>query len=395
MSGINQSTVKVTLRNPLDHTDLLPYYIQVYDGPLAQDWISALKKLLQSGNLLEKNFCFMGFPKTARTLDLLCKEVNDAIFQINMFNSNLGWVNNGLDSYLIEEYYTPDIVRFGPEYPIGNRFHKIGDTDTYQLEHIGLTQKHYALNKLHNHFELLQGTVETLSPYYKFADYDTKYAIRQLNVLCHEMETLILSQQKQAYIPEWARPSQITTWLHAERYALKDEHKDLFIENGYDRRFGHVYMHWAQIGKTLFEVFRDEGAPDLDTTICDAITELKYYSGEFDIEWAKDTVYGDTTTYWFSEQLDAFNEWLIKNNLNPKDKNLSLGYLPIGEVDLNLSFGTTDMIEIWDQLSNHLDIYEIEVDGITQTFNYVWSDPNYKQMQIDIMKPGYDYSSRR
>ena len=50
LSGINQS-IKVTLRNPLDHKDLLDYYIRVYDTQLAQDWIEALKKLLQSGNL--------------------------------------------------------------------------------------------------------------------------------------------------------------------------------------------------------------------------------------------------------------------------------------------------------------------------------------------------------
>ena len=54
MTGTNQ-LVKVTLRNPLDHTDLLDYYICVYDNLLAQDWVIALKNLLQSGNLLEKN----------------------------------------------------------------------------------------------------------------------------------------------------------------------------------------------------------------------------------------------------------------------------------------------------------------------------------------------------
>jgi hypothetical protein len=72
LSGINQLTVKVTLRNPLDYNDLLDYYIIPNGSQLAQDWVSALKKLLQSGNLLEKNFCFMGFPKTARTLSYLC-----------------------------------------------------------------------------------------------------------------------------------------------------------------------------------------------------------------------------------------------------------------------------------------------------------------------------------
>lgn len=385
--------VKVTLRNPLDHADLLDYYINVYDNVLARDWIQALKQLLQNNCLLEKNFCFMGFPDTPRNLELLCQEVNAAIFQINMFNSKLGWINSGLDSYVIEEYFTPDAVRFGPEYPVGERFHRLNDTDTYLMENLGLTQKHGILNKLHNHFELLQGTVDHLSSYYKVADYETKYAIRQLNIICHEMETLILSQQKQKHCVEWTRPSQITTWLHAPRYELKDEHKDLFLVNGYDRRFGHVYMHWAQIGKTLFEVFRDENAPTLTDTICDAITELKYYSGEFDIEWARDVTL-ENNHPWHNEQQAEFRKWLLANNLDPDDKNLSLGYLPIGEVDLTRSFGTTNMFDVWTKLSAHLDIYRIEVDGISSTFDYCWSDSNYKQQQIDIMKPGYDFSSR-
>jgi hypothetical protein len=153
-------------------------------------------------------------------------------------------------------------------------------------------------------------------------------------------------------------------------------------------------MHWAQIGKTLFEVFRDEGAPNLDSTICEAITHLEYYSGEFDIEWAADMCYGDTKTPWHTDQQNAFNEWLIKNNLDPKDKFLSLGYLPLGEVDLERSFGTTNMFSIWDQLSRYLDIYKIEIDDVSQTFEYCWTDTDYKQQQIDMMRPGYDYSSR-
>ena len=48
MSGINQSTVKVTLRNPLDHTDLLDYYIVPNDNQLAKDWVIALKEKCES-----------------------------------------------------------------------------------------------------------------------------------------------------------------------------------------------------------------------------------------------------------------------------------------------------------------------------------------------------------
>jgi len=386
LNGINQSTVKVTLRNPLDHTDLLDYYIVPNDTQLSKDWIIALETLLRLQKALEKNFCFMGFPKTARTLDYLCQELNQAVFQINMFNTTRIWETHGLKSFIIEDYYTKDSVRFGSEYPIA-----IGGSDDNQL---GLDIKHEVMNRLHNYFEHLQGTVENLSLYYKLADHETKYAIRQLNIICHEIENLVLSQRKLITAPKWQRPSQITTFLHADRYELLDEHREGFVTNGYDRRFGHVYMHWAQIGKTLFEVWRDEHAPKLDQTTCDAITQLQYYSGEFDVEWAMDVVYGGEYP-WHDKEQDEFKSWLIDNNLDPLDPKLSLGYLPIGEIDLATSFGTEDPMKIWDMLSDHLDIYAIEVNGTKAIFNYCWSDKEYRQQQIEMMRPGYDYSSSR
>ena len=396
MSGGNQSEVVVTLRNPLDYNDYLKYYIEPLDNQLSRDWIVALESLLSSNNLLEKNFCFMGFPKTQRNLELLCKELNEAIFQINIFNSSCAWLDAGLTSYTIEDYFTPDSVRYGLEYPLATRFGNppTNSEDRYLIGHLALTSKHDILNRLHNHFERLQGTVNNLSQYYIVADYETKYAIRQLNVLCHEIETLILSQQKQAYVPEWSRPSQITTWLHAPRYKLTDEHRKLFVENGYDRRFGYVYMHWAQIGKTLFEVFRDENAPELDDTICEAITNLEYYSGEFDVEWGESMIYGNPKTFWHNEQQDLFRQWLSKHGYDFDDPQLSLGHLPIGQIDLIKSFGTDDKFAIWDLLSDHLDIYQVEVNGVKATFDYCWSDQNYKKMQIEMMRPGYDYNSR-
>jgi len=389
MNGTNQSKITVTLRNPLDYTDQINYYIIPDKHQLAQDWVVALKKLLESGNLLEKNFCFMGFPDSARTLDYLCEELNKSVTVINNFD----FTQHGLENYIIEEWFHPNAVRFPATYPVEGTQLKPGTVDGTRRTNIGLYAKHGILNQLHNHFERLQGTVDSLSPYYRVADYETKWAIRQLNTICHEMESLILSQRKQASTPEWVRPSQITTFLHADRYELTAEHKKLFLENGYDRRFGHVYMHWAQIGKTLIEVFRDEGAPDLTDTVCEAITHLKYYSGEFDIEWAKSVTLADNYP-WVTKFAQEFNEWLVKNKLDPNNPELSLGYLPVGRVDLKSSFGTEDMFKIWEILSTHLDIYKITVDDVTGVFDYCWSDPDYKQQQIDMMRPGYDHSSK-
>lgn len=388
MLGTDQSQVKVTLRNPLDKQDMISYYIIPDDHQLAQDWIEALKQLLKSGNLLEKNYCFVGFAKTARTIEYLCEQLNQSVETINNFD----FTQYGLENYVIEEWFHPNTVRFPDTYPVENR--TTGDSISTSRLRIGLHPKHTILNQLHNHFEHLQGTVNNLSEYYKVADHQTKYAIRQLNIICHELENLILSQRKALVQPEWQRPSQITTFLHADRYTLLDTHKQGFLTNGYDRQFGRVYMHWAQIGKTLFEVWRDEGAPRLTDTICDAITHLEYYSGEFDIEWAKD-VTANSKFPWHDQEQQQFKQWLVDNQLDPTDVDLSLGYLPIGQVDLIASFGTDNMFEIWDTLSQHLDIYQIEVDGVVNTFDYCWTDEDYKQQQINKMRPGYDYSSSR
>jgi hypothetical protein len=278
---------------------------------------------------------------------------------------------------------------------INNYFSDYTISETYTIETIrnGLDPNQDLMNALHNHFERLQGTVENLSDYYCRADYATKYAIRQLNLICHELESLMLSLRKLEQQPDWVRSSQITTFINPKRYLLTDEHRELFCENGYDRVFGGVYMHWTQIGKTLFEVFRDEHAPKLTSTVCEAITHLQYYSGEFDVDWGNSVTYNHGYS-WHCQEQDKFKQWLSDNDYDPMNPKLSLGYLPIGQVNLLKSFNTDNTVEIRKILGKYLDIYSIAVDDVVEIFNYCWSDENYKQQQIDKMKSGYDYNSK-
>lgn len=390
MTGTAKSNITITLRNPVKTQDHLCYTIQPFDTAIARDWAVALEEILEKNKQLEKNFCFLGFPNTARSLEYLCQQLNQAIFQINQFNPQ--WVAAGLAPYIVEEYFCPDSIRFGGDYPVG-AVTAVSELQDFPYEPLGLKIKHEIMNRLHNHFERLQGTVDNLSSYYITADHKTKYAIRQLNIICHEIESLVLSQRKAAVDEDWIRPSQITTFLQVDRYELTAEHKKEFVTNGYNRQFGYVYMHWTQIGKTLFEVYRDEDAPDLLNTTCEAITALKYYSGEFDVEWGNDVVY-DSAYPWHVQEQDKFRAWLIQNQLNPDNPELSLGYLPVGRVLLEESFGTTDPVAIRKILGEYLDIYQIEVNGIKNRFDYCWSDSNYKEQQIAALRPGYDFSSR-
>ena len=384
------NNVRVVLRNPLNKKQQIDYTITGHDTELTRDWLTALEHDIVRPNLmLEKTFCFLGFPHTHRDLEYLCSELNKHIEYINRFNETGIWQSAGLEPYVIEEWFTTDTVRFGEQYPVGNN--KDGD-NSYTL---GLRIKHNVMNVLHNHFERLQGTVWQPSEYYQLAGLRVKYAIRNLNLICHDMESLVLSQRKLVQAPDWVRPSQITSFLNVPRHELRDSHRQEF-SNGYDRRFGEVYMHWTQIGKTLMEVYNDEGAPDLtvgndptDITVgagstCEAINSLKFYSGEFDIEWGKDITYADSP--WHREHIDGFYDWLERNGVDHGDTRLSLGYLPIASVDAKSSFGTEDTQEIWRILGDHLDIYSIEVNGATATYDYTWSDADYHQRQMALLK---------
>lgn len=354
------------MRNPLEKTKTLDYIIDVYDHPMAQRWFDALKEILNQNRYLEKNFCFLGFPDSQRDLNYICQELCWAKNEINNFFRG---------EYEIEEDYFPDTLR---------------DPKT-------LNPNQDLMNKLHNHFEILQGTVWGLSDYYKRANYITKFAIRQLNNLCHEAESLMLSQRKQVTLPEWVRPSQITTFLNASRYEFPSTYKTNFKESRYDRKFGEVYLHWTQIGKTLFEVYRDEKGVDIDKATCDAITHLRYYSGEFDIEWAQDVCYNGPHP-WYTKEMSGFKSWLERNGFDPADTQYNFGYHSVGQVDLQKSFGTSKYSEVWPILSRHLDIYSIQCDDgsgniLRSVYSYTWSDKDYYDQQIERLKPGYDYSS--
>ena len=274
----------------------------------------------------------MGFPDSQRSLEFICKELNWAKNTIN---------NYFRDRYTITEEFFADNLR----------------------DPVNLRPNQELLNNLHNHFEHLQGTVWQLSEFYRQADYETKFAIRQLNNLCHEVESLLLSQRKKATAPEWIRPSQITTFLNATRYPYPDELKQSFDENYYDRKFGEVYLHWSQIGKTVYEVFRDEKGADIDKVVCDAITHLRYYSGEFDIEWARDVCYQGKHP-WYTQELSKFRPWLERNGFDLNDKQYNFGYHAVGKVNLEKSFGTADVESVWKLLSTKASM----IMGLSNTF---------------------------
>ena len=353
--------------------------IDIYDTSLGKRFIEALRDNLLEKRILEKNFCFLGWADSKRDLNYLCRELIQNVEQINSFT------------------FTPEYKRIDPfvadDFQFSSRL-RVGKGPEELTP--GLRLKHESCNILHRHFEELQGTAWKISEYYKQANQETKYAIRQLNNLCHEIESWVLSHRKSVVEPEWMRPSQITTFLNAPRHDLHEEDFELFKQNRYDRELGGVYLHWSQVGKTLMEVYRDEGAPIMTETMCTEINHQKYYSGEFDIEWG-DTITEDKHNF-KKEEMDGFRKWLQENNFDWDDPKLSLGYIKVGQVDLETSFQNRPFKLIYDEMKNNLNIKNISIRGsenYENDFPYTLDSADWKQIQMEGLKRGYESRSMR
>jgi hypothetical protein len=356
------------------------YYIQIYDTPLGRRWIKALNDNLKQKRVLEKNFCFLGFADSNRDLNYLVRELNKHIEQLNSFTFS--------PAYEKINPFVADDFQHSKSLPIGR------DDDG---KHKGLKLKHAACNLLHRYFEELQGTAWNISKYYKQADIKTKYAIRQLNNICHEIESWVLSHRKSIVDPNWIRPSQITTFLNAPRKELHDEDFELFKQNRYNRELGGVYLHWSQVGKTLYEVFRDEHAPKMTDTLCSEINHQKYYSGEFDIEWGQ-TITGDKDKF-KKQEMDEYRAWLKDNGYDWEDPKLSLGYIKIGQVDMQRTFGSSATFkEIYEIMSKNLNITNIKTMSnrtIECEYPYTLDSEDWQQLQIESLRQGYESRSMR
>lgn len=342
-------TIQMDLRSLDDQ--VLSVYIDVEDNSLSRKWLVALNQLLLNQNHLEKNYCWLGWAESDRDPEYICTQINRSIHAVN--SADLG--------YVIRDFFAP-----------ANTI-----SAEYRLDHAHL-------NQLHRYFEDLQGVAGAMSPYYTAADDTARWHIRQLNLLCHELESLVLSIRKLKTAPEWQRPSQLMCWLAAPRFELSVEDYELFGIETINRSLGGVYVGVNKaVGKHHWEVFTDEGRDSrVGELVTSTLKSQTQAAGDFDIEWANNP----GSFPWQIQLLGEFREWLVANDFDPEDKSLTIGHPKVAQVDLIRSFGTTNYQEIWAQLSQHQDVLRISTSMTQATYEYRWSDPDYDLQQIRKLK---------
>ena len=340
-------SIEIDLRGT-DNT--LTVYIDVADNSLSRKWLAALNDIIQLDLHLEKNYCWLGWTESARTAEYLCTQINRSIQAINA---------SALD-YCIQDFFSPGTV--------------------IQAD---LDINHAQMNQLHRYFEDLQGTAGAMSRHYDSADEVTRWHIRQLNLLCHELESLVLSMRKAKTAPEWRRPSQLMCWLQAPRFELQEQDLELFGIDTINRKLGGVYVGVNKaVGKHHWEVFCDEGRDSrIDELVTTGLRTQTQAAGDFDIEWARDP----GAHPWQIKQLAEFRLWLERNGFDPDDPGLTIGHPTVGQVDLERSFGTENYQMIWAQLAQHMDVCAVRTSTAQAIYDYCWSDPDYDLQQIKAL----------
>lgn len=249
-----------------NESETLELVYQLKDLPVAKRWVATLDHNLNKPDKCTIHDRFVGF---GRTISLVSNEIRQAIQIIEAYKP-------GSISLDLNEDFTQD-----------------------------------SLNQLHRHFEDLMGSVENISPFYIQAPPHVKRAIADINIKGHELESLNNNNDyKQIYVELLNIDRELLEPQDSKHFSLKLE-------------FGDMFLHYAQLGKQLLDVYRDK---DVHVS-AENIRPLKYISGEFDLQFTDDQD---------MEQYSHFFSWLRKNKIDPEDPSLQLGWLVIGKMDLTL-----------------------------------------------------------
>jgi hypothetical protein len=207
---------------------------------------------------------------------------------------------------------------------------------------VGMNQQQ--LNTLHLYFETLRGGVLTPGTYWVSADNEQQKALVDYNVYIHRAEEFYRHKNKPS------QPRLVCTFNDIKRKDLKDSDYNLFT---FERYFGEVYINYCEVGKPLFDVYKDGD----DVVTDNNIRPLRYYSADF-------------TAYFYDRDLniikkfeDGMSKWwdqneskLSKLGFIKNDPKNAMGNIPVAKLDTKDSreyiiaklqeFNTMDRVEL-------------------------------------------------
>jgi hypothetical protein len=214
------------------------------------------------------------------------------------------------------------------------------------IEHtayIGMPQIH--LNQLHHYFEILRGGILSPAQFWQQSSNDVKQALERYNVIIHRAENFYKNGQEKFY------PRIVCTFPNKKRYKLLDSDYAHFTLL---RKFGEVYINYCEVGKPLYDVYKDND----DIVGEDNIRPLRYYSADFN------AYFFDRSESNVGKFLNGMDQWWNENKENLKllgfeknDPKNAIGNIPVAFLQ-----NYDDPNSIIQQLCNFNSIDRVEIE---------------------------------
>lgn len=251
----------------------------VYNTSIGKRWYNLLKSHLEKNSTVSEPDRLYNFPSSNWNEEKIVNELNECI---DVINSN-------------EKIIT-------------------------HTAYLGMPQEQ--LNHLHHYFEKLRGGVLTPGNFWQSANTEHRKALERYNVIIHRAENFY----KQDSIKN---PRIVVTFKPKKRVELLDDDYNYFT---FARQFGEVYINYCEVGKPLYDVFKDGD----DIVGEDNIKPLRYYSPDFTV------TFHDRTQEKCDRFIKAMNEWWDQNNnyltalgFTKNDPKNAMGNIPVASIDTN------------------------------------------------------------
>lgn len=256
----------ITYANPHDHTDQIVVDYLLRDTPITKKWISRVELAQQLGYGIDDPTRFYGFG----TIEA---QTQDALDRINNVIDNLTrWID------------------------IDYRLNSVNDQDT--------------LNRLHHIFEIEHGLLDRKDPEPEF-----KHQLCELNLLVHRCES----------VARGANPRHVVTYFGLPKTEVLSDEDYQYFESKIT--FGSVYINYAEIGKTLYDLMTDNDAyiePG-------AFQPFQHYSADFVVRFWNDSRINlqHELELYYNKHHSFFNSL----GYSWKDLSRSIGNIPVADLD--------------------------------------------------------------
>lgn len=325
------SELVLTLRDVNGQFEDYDLEYKIRDTNLATVWKEHFQtNFIDSDHPIEKNYCLQGWQTEwetnyPRSLNHLCAKLNKHIEIINQEMPKHGYP-------IIDLHFSVEALKADPQEEL--------------------------LNKIHHHFELLIGQQWDPSEWWLLdLHISTRFSIRMLNNICHEIEAILRSIQHKS-LGLFGSLNGIDQ--HGKHFFDSKKSSELTLreykEFSTSRPFGSICLYYAQLGKSHYEVFCDNDT-DIERK---NISGIRNVTGEFVI------LFKDADG---RLKNNRFVKWLQENNWNAKDPRLALNEGVVADLQ-----NSEPQQKITEELLKRNDLHKITLDGQTKVYNYTWMD---------------------